>query len=72
VLFESRPHWQDKTQRLESDIAKITYVKTQKVWKLYWMRQDLKWHRYEPFESDKLLQKILTIVVKDEFGCFFG
>jgi hypothetical protein len=72
VLFESRPHWQDKTQRLESEIAKITYVKTQKTWKLYWMRQDLKWHGYEPLPQAKTLEDLLAEVVNDPYGCFFG
>lgn len=72
LLFEVRQHWQDKTKMLENEIAKLTYVKTQKVWRLYWMRQDLKWHRYEPYDSDSSLEKVLNAVMQDELGCFFG
>ncbi|HYP68298.1 MAG TPA: DUF3024 domain-containing protein [Thiobacillaceae bacterium] len=33
---------------MESPVAKATYVKTQGMWKVYWMRADLKWHGYAP------------------------
>lgn len=71
-LFEVRPHWQDASQVLENEIAKLTYVKSKQEWKLYWMRQDLKWHRYEPAQDLTKLDDLLTEVIRDEFGCFFG
>lgn len=71
-LFEIRPNWQDNTQMMELDFAKITYVKTQKVWKLFWMRQDLKWHSYQPLAQAKQLETLLKEVAKDPNACFFG
>lgn len=41
-LFEIRPVWDNPSQKMESPVAKATYVKTQNVWKVYWMRADLK------------------------------
>ncbi|MDR9500042.1 MAG: DUF3024 domain-containing protein [Hydrogenovibrio sp.] len=72
LLFEISPHWRDSNQVFEHGVAKATYVKIQKVWKLYWMRQDLKWHRYEPFAESERLEDVLRVVMDDEFGCFFG
>ena len=43
-IFEIRPQWRDPAVKIESPIAKTTYVKSKKVWKIYWMRADLKWH----------------------------
>jgi Protein of unknown function (DUF3024) len=76
-LFEVRPDWQDwqdwqdKSKRSQSPAAKATYVRTQKVWKAYWMRRDLKWHGYEPFPETKLIEAFLAVVDRDEYGCFF-
>jgi hypothetical protein len=47
-LFEIRPRWDKPEQISESAFAKVTYVRTQGIWKVYWMRADLKWHGYEP------------------------
>ena len=72
ILFEVSPHWRDSNKVMENPVAKMTFVKSQQIWKLYWMRQDLKWHRYEPFsESDNLID-VLKAVMDDAYGCFFG
>ncbi|MGH8716972.1 MAG: DUF3024 domain-containing protein [Burkholderiales bacterium] len=35
-------------------VAKATYVKAQDVWKVFWQRADLKWHRYDPCSLEVL------------------
>jgi hypothetical protein len=35
-LFEIRPLWDDKTKNIEVAVAKATYVKSQKIWRVYW------------------------------------
>lgn len=47
-IFEVRPSFRDPKEKTEIAVAKTTYVKSLKVWKVYWMRQDLKWHSYPP------------------------
>ena len=47
-IYEVRRHWQDKTKMLEHPIAKATYNKSKRNWKVYWQRADLKWHSFEP------------------------
>ena len=71
-IFEIRPQWDDPTKKTEGPIAKATYVKINKVWKLYWMRADLKWHNYKPFPTSKSLEKILEVIEQDPHGCFWG
>ncbi len=71
-LFEIRAHWQDKEQKIESPIAKATFNKARKIWKVYWNRADLKWHSYKPVPEVASLEEFLALVEKDEYACFFG
>jgi hypothetical protein len=48
------------------------YVKKDKVWKLYWPRQNTKWQRYEPDGINQHLEPLFTIVSEDFKGCFWG
>ena len=71
-IFEVRPDWQDKTKKMETPVAKATFVRTRNHWKVYWMRRDLKWHAYEPNSDVKSLEAFLNVVDRDEYCCFFG
>ena len=71
-IVEIRRQWNDPTKKIESSIAKATYVKSRKTWKLYWMRADGKWHAYQPFPSSASLEKILDAIEQDSHGCFWG
>lgn len=71
-LFEIRPHRDQKSEKLETPVAKATFVRTQKVWRLYWMRKDLRWHAYEPNAEARSLEECLAAVDRDEYCCFFG
>jgi hypothetical protein len=71
-IFEIRPLWDNPEERIEEPVAKATYVKTQRVWKVYWQRADLKWHRYDPDPEVDTLSEFLGLVDRDEYACFFG
>ena len=71
-IIEVRADWRDRTKRMESPVAKSTYVRTQNIWKVFWMRRDLKWHCYEPNPEVKSLEAFLNVVDRDEYCCFFG
>lgn len=71
-IFEVRSLWNNPDEKIEGAIAKATYVKKQKKWKLYWQRADLKWHRYEPNPEVKTIEQFVSIVEQDEFACFWG
>ena len=72
ILFEIRPRWDKPKERMESPVAKATYLKSRGSWKAYWMRADLQWHKYEPDPEVDQLIDFLDIVDADEFGCFWG
>lgn len=71
-IFEVRPGFRDPSRTTEMSVAKTTYVKSQKVWKVYWMRQDLKWHSYPPAPQVRHLEEFLRLVKEDANACFFG
>ncbi|MGE5894877.1 MAG: DUF3024 domain-containing protein [bacterium] len=57
---------------MESPVAKATYVGTQAIWKVFWQRADLMWHRYDPDSEVRTIEQFLAIVERDEYSCFFG
>jgi len=71
-LLEVRPLWDNPTKKTETLIAKFTYVKKDKVWKLYWRRQNMKWQQYLPGGINQHLEPLLNIVTEDQQGCFWG
>ena len=71
-LFEIRPQWDDRSIIREHPFARATYVRTQKLWKVFWQRADLKWHGYEPAPAVKSIDDFLAIVDADQYACFFG
>lgn len=71
-IFEIRPVWRDPGKKMESPVAKASYVKTSDTWKVFWQRADLKWHRYDLNPEVETLEEFLAIVEKDECACFWG
>ena len=71
-LFEIRPEWRSPENIMHLPFAKATYVKTQNIWKIYWQRQDLKWHSYEPIPEVQYFEEFLKVVSEDAHACFFG
>ena len=71
-IFEVRPRWDNPREKMEHAVAKATFVRTRGVWRIFWQRRDLKWHRYDPDPEVELLEDFLAIVNTDKYGCFFG
>ena len=71
-LFEIRPVWQDPGRRHKQAFAKATWVRTQRHWRVFWLRADLRWHRYEPAPTVSDLSDFLSLVEQDEYHCFRG
>jgi hypothetical protein len=71
-LFLVRPHFLNPTQWIESSIAKTRYIKSRRIWKVFWKRADLKWHRYPPRPEVKSLETFLKLVDEDAHYCFWG
>jgi hypothetical protein len=71
-IFEVRPNWRDNTKLQEHSLAKATYNKSKRNWKVFWKRADRKWHSYKPNAEVASIEDFLAVVQKDEHGCFFG
>jgi hypothetical protein len=71
-IFEIRPVWNDPSKKMECAVAKATFVRTQSVWRVFWKRADLKWHRYDPVSEVRTIEQFLAVVEKDEYACFYG
>jgi hypothetical protein len=64
--------WNNPKEKIEEAVAKATYVKKKNLWKVFWQRTDLNWHRYEPDPEVSTIEKFLEVVERDEYCCFFG
>jgi len=71
-IYEERPGWRNRTHWTRMGVARFRYVRGTERWRLYWMRQDLKWHPYEPLPESRSLEKLVAEVDKDPHGAFFG
>lgn len=71
-IFEIRPRWDKAEELIETPVAKATYIRSKKRWKLFWQRADLKWHLYLEHPEVDRLEEFVKIVEEDVFGCFFG
>jgi hypothetical protein len=71
-IFEIRPGWDDPSLQIEVAAARATFVRSREVWKVYWMRADLKWHPYPPAPTVGTIEKFLRLVEEDGYCCFFG
>jgi hypothetical protein len=71
-IFEVRPNWRDKNKVQEHALAKATYNKGKRNWRVFWKRADLKWHSYKPSPEVDTIEDFLALIQKDDYGCFFG
>ena len=69
-LLEIRPKF-NKPGKTDHAFAKATFVKAQAIWKVYWMRGNLKWHPYQ-LAKVRSLNAFLKLVGEDKHHCFFG
>ena len=51
MLFESRPAFQKPHEWREDPLAKFKFIKNRRVWELFCVYRDLKWHVYEPLPA---------------------
>ena len=71
-LFLVRPAFNRPGEQVEEAIAKVQYVRSRNVWRLFWKRADGKWHGYPPAPEVKSLADALRVIDKDANACFFG
>ena len=72
VIHEIRPRFRNPDETIHTPVARMKYVKSRRVWKLYWMRADMKWHKYPPDPEVGSLQEAIEVVDDDDMCCFWG
>lgn len=72
IIYEVRPAWKNPSEFTRMPLAKLIYVRTENIWKLYWQRASGKWVLYQPKKSSKDLGILVGVIDKDSHGCFFG
>ena len=72
LIFEQRPHLEKANEKIESAIAKTTYIKAKNHWKVFWMKSDLKWHSYIPCPKVDTIKEFVDLVDEDKNSCFWG
>ena len=72
TIVEVRPQWDNPKVYRDTQMAKTTFIKAKNLWKVFWMRQDLKWHSYTPKPYVRTLQEFTELVDEDKHHCFWG
>ncbi len=72
TIYEERPSWDNPRKWTASGVARFKYNRKQNLWKLYWMREDLKWCPYGPLPESTRIDRLIVEVDKDPHGTFFG
>lgn len=72
TIFEIRPFWNNPKEKVKSDIAKTTYVKSKNHWKVFWKRANGNWDPYSPEPTVQKLSDFIRLVEEDKYHCFFG
>jgi hypothetical protein len=72
ILFEVRPAWNKPMEIIHSPFAKASFVQSREIWRIYWMRGNLKWHPYAPAPQVGSVRKFFELVKEDKHCCFFG
>ncbi|MBW2596074.1 MAG: DUF3024 domain-containing protein [Deltaproteobacteria bacterium] len=72
IIYEIRPRWNKPDENTRMPCAKLTFVRTQNAWKLYWHRANDKWYPYDPLKPSRDLVDLLAEIDEDPHGCFFG
>jgi len=71
-LLEERLLPGDTNRWVRTGLARFRFFRSRGTWTLYWMRQDLKWHAYEPEPPHPDLAALVKVVEEDRYGAFWG
>lgn len=72
LIYEVRPHPVHPEEKIYPAVAKATYNKSRKIWKIYWQRANLKWEAYPPCPVVGDPDLFFKEVEEDRAGCFYG
>jgi hypothetical protein len=71
-LFEYRPDQLEKSKWVCHKVARLRKENSANSWCLYYADRNERWHLFEPYPSDKDIEKLLAEVEKDPTGIFWG
>ena len=74
TIWECRPPWRPEygPEWTRKGIARFRYSPNEKSWTVYWMRSDLKFHRYTLVDPQAGIGPLLDEVARDPHACFWG
>jgi len=71
-IFEIRPRWNSPDEKVKIPISKTKWVRRQRVWKIYWQRADMNWHKYDPLPQTDAFKEFIKELKEDPYACFWG
>jgi len=72
ILEVRRAYGGSPGEKIETPVAKATYVRSLRGWRVFWLRQDMKWHSYKPVPIVPTIDEFVDLVHEDRDACFFG
>lgn len=71
-IFEVRPKWDNHKEKINIPVARAKYIKSKKVWRIYWKNSKDKWIKYGAKPEVEKFSDFIVILEKDENHCFWG
>ena len=72
ILFEERPAFRPPHEWREHPVAKFTFVRSRRVWRLFCQHRDLRWHGYHRVPTAGEFEVLLREVDADPTCIFWG
>ena len=74
TIWECRLPWRPEygPEWTRKGIARFRYSPSERLWTVYWMRSDLKFHRYALVGPQSGIGPLLDEVARDPHACFWG
>lgn len=72
IIYTERPKWNRPEEKMKIPAAKVTWVRRQQIWKIYWQRADMNWHKYDPLPQTDTLKEFIKELKEDPYACFWG
>lgn len=72
VLFEKRVVWDNPSEWREHPVTKMKCNMQTRLWTLYWLDRNSKFHIYERIKPSKYIETLLKEVNSDPTGIFWG
>src|SRR6476619_6802148 len=74
TIVECRPPWRadNGSEWTRFPIARLRYVKTRRLWSLYWRDRNLRFHEYDRVPATSKIEELLAELDRDPIAIFWG